>query len=187
MKKLCIVLCWLIALGGLTYAADCQTLQGDEQKSCTQSVIDSYFLSDGDTAFVDLIVAKISSKTDTAKQALISLIHNTEKSPKLMFNYRVRAILQSVSSLLQAQSLALCLTQKGVIMYGTEWCPHCQNQKKLFGTAFASIHYVDCDANPDQCTAANIQGYPTRVGLWISSPGQQALSDIAETFACTMQ
>lgn len=187
MKKIYVIPLLVIALCWSTYAADCQTLQGDEQKSCTQSVIDSYFLSDSDTAFVDTIVAKISSKIDTVKQALITLISNTEHNPKLMFNYHIRAILQSASSMLQAQSLALCLTQKGVIMYGTERCPHCQNQKKLFGTAFASIHYVDCDLFPAQCEAANVQGYPTRVGLWITSPGQQPLSDIADTFSCTMQ
>jgi len=114
---------------------------------------------------VNAIVSKISSKTDAAKQNLIALVHTIEQSTNLIFDYRTRAILQSVIDLLQAQSLALCLTQKGVIMYGTERCPHCQNQKKLFGDAFSSIHYVDCDLSPAQCQAANITGYPTRVGL----------------------
>ena len=27
---------------------------------------------------------------------------------------------------------ASCMTEKGVIMYGTDWCPNCQNQKQLF-------------------------------------------------------
>ena len=30
-------------------------------------------------------------------------------------------------------SLAQCLTEKEVIMYGTEWCSHCKNQKAMFG------------------------------------------------------
>lgn len=186
MKKVYVTVALLLVWLGFTYAADCQTLQGDQQKICTQSVIDSYFLSDADATFVDAVVAKIKAKTDTQQQALISLIRQTEQNPKLVFNYHIRAVLQAVLDLVQAQSLALCLTQKGVIMYGTERCPHCQNQKKLFGSAFATIRYVDCDLHGDQCDAANVQGYPTRVGLGIISPGQQSLSDIAQTFACNI-
>ncbi len=185
MKKICITLLALIAISWSTYAADCQTLEGDAQKKCIHTNMASYVLSESDQSFADIIVSKIASKTDATKQTLITLIRATEQSSKLMFNYRTRAILQSVIDLLQQQSLALCLTQKGVIMYGTERCPHCQNQKKLFGDAFASIHYVDCDLAPWQCKAANITGYPTRVGMWIHSPGQQPLSEIAKTFACS--
>ena len=183
MKKIisAVLLLWLVSFAR---AADCQTLQGDQQKNCIQTSIDSYALSEADHTFADIIVSKISSKTDTAKQTFIALVRTIEQSPKLTFNYRTRAILQSVADIFQAEWLALCLTQKGVIMYGTERCPHCQNQKKLFGDAFASIHYVDCDLSPTQCQAANITGYPTRVGMWINSPGQQALSEIAKTFAC---
>ena len=39
--------------------------------------------------------------------------------------------------------LANCLTEKGAVMYGTEWCSHCQNQKKSFGKSFEYIDNLD--------------------------------------------
>ena len=61
---------------------------------------------------------------------------------------------------------AQCLTQKGVTMYGAYWCPHCANQKKLFGAAFDEVNYVECDprgkdANPTLCLQKKIKRYPT--------------------------
>ena len=32
-------------------------------------------------------------------------------------------------------ALAKCLTSKDVKMYGTSWCPHCNNQKEMFGVS----------------------------------------------------
>src|SRR3989344_9366604 len=32
-------------------------------------------------------------------------------------------------------TFAQCLTEKGAIFYGTFWCPHCKDQKELFGNS----------------------------------------------------
>lgn len=61
----------------------------------------------------------------------------------------------------QLMAFAKYLTDKGVTMYGAYWCSHCQNQKKLFGTAFQYINYVECTKDPEKCTAAGVLGYPT--------------------------
>ena len=53
--------------------------------------------------------------------------------------------------------LASCLTTNGATFYGTEWCPHCKDQKKLFGEALAKVNYVDCDANKMACTNAGVK------------------------------
>ncbi len=64
-------------------------------------------------------------------------------------------------------ALARHLQQLGVKKYGAYWCPHCQDQKQLFGKeAFAMIDYVECDSNgknarPKLCRDAGITGYPT--------------------------
>ena len=58
---------------------------------------------------------------------------------------------------------AQCLSDKGVVMYGAEWCAHCQNEKKAFGGSFQYINYVECPKDPDKCLAAGIGGYPTWV------------------------
>jgi len=37
---------------------------------------------------------------------------------------------------------AKCLTEKGVIMYGEDWCPYTNAQKGMFGKSFKHITYV---------------------------------------------
>ena len=59
----------------------------------------------------------------------------------------------------QNTKLAECLTSKGVTMYGTNRCSHCQNQKELFGyDAFTKINFVDCDKEKNTC-ALGFNGY----------------------------
>jgi len=64
-------------------------------------------------------------------------------------------------------ALARHLTQAGAKEYGAYWCPHCHEQKELFGKeAFAELDYVECDPKgknprPQLCQAAKIKGYPT--------------------------
>lgn len=63
-------------------------------------------------------------------------------------------------------ALAEHLTNSGIKMYGAFWCPHCYEQKELFGKeAFAKVKYIECaeggvDPKPDLCKAAGIEGYP---------------------------
>ena len=60
-------------------------------------------------------------------------------------------------------AFAKCLTDKGWTMYGAVWCPHCKEQKDLFGTSFQYIKYVECPDNIQLCTDKWINGYPTWV------------------------
>lgn len=36
---------------------------------------------------------------------------------------------------------AKCLTEKGAVMYGEDWCPYTQGQKTMFGKSFKYINY----------------------------------------------
>lgn len=65
-----------------------------------------------------------------------------------------------------AQGLARHLTAAGVKFYGAYWCPHCSDQKKMFGAAAALLPYIECDARspvgkPQECAAAQIRAFPT--------------------------
>ncbi|MFH2027633.1 MAG: thioredoxin domain-containing protein [Nanoarchaeota archaeon] len=80
--------------------------------------------------------------------------------------------------------LAKCLTEKGAIMYGAEWCSHCQNQKSMFGESVKEINFVDCDAERERCLSAGIQGYPTWSIDGKLYPGEQELSRLAELSGC---
>lgn len=85
----------------------------------------------------------------------------------------------------KTDEFAKCLTQKGVEMYGAYWCPHCQNQKKLFGESFKYITYIECTQDPKKCEAKKINGYPT----WIFKNGERisgeaAFQQLAQKSSC---
>jgi thiol-disulfide isomerase/thioredoxin len=61
----------------------------------------------------------------------------------------------------EKDTLASCLTQKGAVMYGASWCPHCQAQKEMFGTAFSKVKYVECEEEKQKCADEEITGLPT--------------------------
>lgn len=83
-------------------------------------------------------------------------------------------------------ALAQHLNDIGTKEYGAYWCPHCHEQKELFGKeAFSLINYVECDAKgnnarPQMCKAAGISGFPTweiKGKLYV---GVQPLEKLAE-------
>jgi uncharacterized membrane protein/glutaredoxin len=65
------------------------------------------------------------------------------------------------------RALAQHLSENGVKMYGAEWCPHCQDQKAMFGAAAKRLPYVECSmgrqgsAQTTACRTAGIKTYPT--------------------------
>jgi len=82
---------------------------------------------------------------------------------------------------------AKCLAIKRTIMYGADWCPHCQNEKKAFGDSFRFVPYVECPLEPKQCLDAGIKVYPT----WIFSDGrklvgEQGLKKLSEVSGCQL-
>jgi glutaredoxin len=73
---------------------------------------------------------------------------------------------------------AKCLTDKGAVMYGTFWCPHCAATKKKFGSSFSYIEYVECDPRGENeqselCLDKKIDKYDT----WEFSDGSRFLSE----------
>ncbi len=67
----------------------------------------------------------------------------------------------------QALALAEHLTSTGAVMYSAYWCPHCNEQKQLFGKeAAARLRIVECapdGANSQKalCDSKQIEGFPT--------------------------
>ena len=82
--------------------------------------------------------------------------------------------------------LAKHLTATGAKKYGAFWCPHCYDQKLLFGKeAFAEVNYFECaeeGENPqrDACLAAGIQSFPTWEIDGKFYPGTKTLAELAE-------
>ena len=80
---------------------------------------------------------------------------------------------------------AACLTEKGVKMYGASWCPHCQQQKDMFGTAFSHVDYIECGNGNAECTAAGIKNLPTwKFADGTSVVGTQQLNTLAKKSGC---
>lgn len=82
-------------------------------------------------------------------------------------------------------ALANHLKQVGAKMYGAFWCPHCHEQKQLFGQeASQSINYIECDPRgkkpqPELCEAAKIESFPTWKIKDKSVSGTQSLEELA--------
>ena len=85
-------------------------------------------------------------------------------------------------------ALARHLGEIGAKEYGAYWCPHCHDQKMLFGKeAAALIDYVECDprgqnsrAEICQAAAANVKGFPTWEIKGQFYSGTQSLEKLAD-------
>ena len=73
----------------------------------------------------------------------------------------VNAIIKSSNAPGDLDEFALCLTEKGVKMYGTDTCHFCQEQKNRFEKSFKKVDYINCNFKSQECYAAGIKAYPT--------------------------
>ena len=74
---------------------------------------------------------------------------------------------------------AKCLKSEGAIFYGAFWCPHCQAQKKDFGSSEQYLPYVECSTPDAQsqtqvCIDKKIESYPT----WVFPDGSRLSGEI---------
>ncbi|AJF61124.1 TPA: hypothetical protein HA239_05300 [Candidatus Woesearchaeota archaeon] len=99
----------------------------------------------------------------------------------------------AASSSGQYDELAQCLADNGVVMYGAWWCPHCQNNKKLFGDSWdtfaAAGGYVECSTaqrtQTELCQNEGITGYPTwRFADGSELNGERGLLELAQKAGC---
>jgi uncharacterized membrane protein/glutaredoxin len=84
------------------------------------------------------------------------------------------------------RGLAEHLSQIDAKFYGASWCPHCAQQKELFGSSVKRIPYVECSpggANAPQaqvCRNNGIQSYPTWIIKGQRYTGVQPLDTLAQ-------
>lgn len=88
-------------------------------------------------------------------------------------------------------SFAQCLKDAGAKFYGAYWCPHCQEQKKLFKNS-KNLPYIECStpngqAQTQVCIDAKITGYPTwEFADGSRADGQQTLAQLGEKTNCAV-
>ena len=80
----------------------------------------------------------------------------------------------------QYDEFAKYLTEREVVMYGTEWCSHCKAQKELFGSSFQYINYVYCDKKIKDCIAAGVSSYPTWKIEGVNYLGTQSIEKLIQ-------
>lgn len=87
---------------------------------------------------------------------------------------------------------ATCIKNSGTTFYGAFWCPHCQNQKALFGRSERLLPYVECSTPDGQsslqvCIDKGVQTYPT----WVFKDGSRLtgetpLETLAQKTGCEL-
>jgi uncharacterized membrane protein/glutaredoxin len=93
-----------------------------------------------------------------------------------------------VTSVSTPSTLALAehLTQSGAVMYSAYWCPHCHEQKELFGKeASANLKVIECAADGVNnqkalCDRKNLEGFPTWEINGKLDSGVKSLASLAE-------
>lgn len=90
----------------------------------------------------------------------------------------------------QYDTFAQCLGDKGAKFYGAFWCPHCAEQKALFGKSAKKLPYIEC-STPDgrgqteECTAVGISNYPTwEFATGTRQTGVLTLAQLSEKTSC---
>tara|TARA_B100000214_G_C23806252_1_gene552798 strand:- start:297 stop:839 length:543 start_codon:yes stop_codon:yes gene_type:complete len=82
--------------------------------------------------------------------------------------------------------LAEHLTKEGAVMYNAYWCPHCHDQKEMFGKeASKKLKLVECakdgfNNQRELCEAKGITGFPSWEINGSIDSGVKSLKELAE-------
>lgn|SRR3989339_650851 len=92
----------------------------------------------------------------------------------------------------QYDKLAQCVSDSGAKFYGAFWCPHCQDQKKIFGRSAQLLPYIECSTPDGQnttvtCTKDGVSQFPT----WSFADGERqvgtmTLEELAAKTNCSI-
>jgi hypothetical protein len=89
-------------------------------------------------------------------------------------------------------SFAQCLATKQAKMYGLYWCPHCLEQKEMFGASFHYVPYVECAIKGSselapECKAAGLKLFPSwQFGAQPPKEGVLPLEELSERTGCSL-
>lgn len=89
-------------------------------------------------------------------------------------------------------SFAKCIAGKQAKMYGLYWCPHCVDQKAMFGSAFKYVPYVECAIKGSkelapECKVAGVKLFPSwQFGMDPPKEGVLSLDALSEKTGCSL-
>ncbi len=84
-----------------------------------------------------------------------------------------------------AGKLVQHLNATGAKMYGAYWCPHCNEQKEIFGNAAKQIPYIECDPKGEKsqtqlCIDKKVKSFPTWEINGTTYEGRRNLNELAD-------
>ena len=179
-------LAWLVSLFGVLYSADLTTVSLVKLRAACPYCLVSAALMMAILGTVmyqrpkDLPKFSLRAwlfQTITGSLVLIAALHlyhaGVWGKPPAVEDPKVRALAEQ-------------LAKTGAKFYGTDWCPHCQEQKRLFGASANRLPYVECSPHgrygPEApaCAAAHVQRYPTWMIKGRRIEGLLTLKQLAE-------
>jgi hypothetical protein len=89
-------------------------------------------------------------------------------------------------------SFGRCLEREGAVFYGTSWCPQCDAQRRVLGSAMRHVPYVECSVDGGrrstaECDEADIHAYPTwEFGDGTREAGRKSLEALASRTGCAL-
>ena len=89
-------------------------------------------------------------------------------------------------------TFAQCLAAHQTKMYGLYWCPHCLDQKRMFGASFQYVPYVECAIKGSselapQCKIAGAQRFPSwQFGSEPPREGVLSLEALSDKTGCSL-
>jgi hypothetical protein len=90
-------------------------------------------------------------------------------------------------------AFAQCLASHQARMYGLYWCPHCLEQKSMFGEAFHYVPYTECALKeaPGElapaCKIAGVKLFPSwQFGVDPPKEGVLSLEALSDKTGCSL-
>jgi hypothetical protein len=89
-------------------------------------------------------------------------------------------------------AFAQCIATKQAKMYGLYWCPHCLEQKEMFGESFHYVPYVECAIKGSselapQCKVAGVKLFPSwQFGMDPPKEGVLSLETLSGKTGCSL-
>ncbi len=76
-----------------------------------------------------------------------------------------------------------CIASKATL-YGSKYCPHCQNQKKILRNYLSLFKSIDCLDNPELCDKVGVDRYPTWEIDGKLYPGVKSIEELKKLTNC---
>jgi hypothetical protein len=89
-------------------------------------------------------------------------------------------------------AFAKCLAARQAKMYGLYWCPHCIEQKEMFGASFRYVPYVECTIKGSrelapECKIAGAKLFPSwQFGTDPPKEGVLSIEALSDKTGCSL-